>query len=49
MPEKETLERAREAEREGKAPSTQAGAFVEEEIRHIREHTERARPSRRSP
>ena len=29
MPEKKTLERARRAKREGKAPSTQAGAFVE--------------------
>src|SRR5215813_11136540 len=37
MPEKETLERAREDKREGKAPSTQAGEFVREEIDHIRE------------
>ncbi|MGZ6359939.1 MAG: DUF6496 domain-containing protein [Bdellovibrionota bacterium] len=37
MPEKETLERAREDEREGKAPSTQAGEFVKEEMDHIRE------------
>jgi len=29
MPEKETLERARQDEREGKSPSTQAGEFVE--------------------
>ena len=28
MPEKETLERAREDAREGKSPSTQAGEFV---------------------
>ena len=28
MPEKETLERAEEDKREGKAPSTQAGEFV---------------------
>ena len=36
MPEKETLERAREDKREGKAPSTQAGEFVREEMDHIR-------------
>jgi len=37
MPEKETLERAREDKRAGKSPSTQAGEFVREEIHHIRE------------
>src|SRR5690349_5989772 len=37
MPEKETLRRAREDKREGKAPSTQAGEFVREEMHHIRE------------
>jgi len=37
MPEKKTIERARKAKREGKAPSTQAGEFVHEEIEHIRE------------
>ena len=37
MPDKETLERAREDAREGKSPSTQAGEFVREEIHHIRE------------
>ena len=37
MPERKTLERARKAKREGKAPSTQAGEFVREEIEHIRE------------
>jgi len=36
MPEKETLERAEQDKREGKAPSTQAGEFVKEEIDHIR-------------
>src|SRR5207253_6904652 len=50
MPEEETLERAREDEREGKSPSTQAGEFVREEMEHIREgNTARARPSKRSP
>jgi Family of unknown function (DUF6496) len=37
MPEKETLERAREDAREGKSASTQAGEFVREEIHHVRE------------
>jgi hypothetical protein len=37
MPEKKTMERARSAKRAGKAPSTQAGAFVKEEIDHVRE------------
>jgi hypothetical protein len=37
MPEKETIERAREEAREGKSPSTQAGEFVREEMHHIRE------------
>jgi hypothetical protein len=36
MPEKKTLERARRAKREGKAPTTQAGAFVGEEMRHAK-------------
>ena len=37
MPEKETLRRARRDKRQGKAPSTQAGEFVREEIHHVRE------------
>lgn len=37
MPEKKTLERAAKAKREGKSPSTQAGAFVKEQIDHVRE------------
>src|SRR5437762_3722022 len=37
MPEKETLERAKEDKAEGKAPSTQAGEVVREEIEHVRE------------
>ncbi|MBI2816769.1 MAG: DNA-binding protein [Acidobacteria bacterium] len=36
MPEKRTLERARKDKRQGKAPSTQAGEFVKEEMEHIR-------------
>lgn len=37
MPEKETVERANEDLREGKAPSTAAGEFVREEVEHVRE------------
>jgi hypothetical protein len=37
MPEKETIKRASKAKREGKAPSTQAGEFIREEMHHIRE------------
>jgi hypothetical protein len=36
MPEKRTIEKARKAERAGKAPTTQAGEFVREEIHKIR-------------
>jgi hypothetical protein len=48
MPEKKTLERAREAAREGKAPTTQAEAFVAEEIRHVREGKHGARSARQA-
>lgn len=37
MPEKKTIERARRKQREGKAPATQAGEFVREEMEHARE------------
>src|SRR4026207_1475363 len=43
MPEEEAIERAREDEREGKSPSTQAGEFVREEMEHIREGEHGAR------
>lgn len=43
MPEREVIERAREDEREGKAPSTQAGEFIREEFHHIREGKHGAR------
>jgi hypothetical protein len=36
MPTKSTVRQARQAKREGKAPTTQAGEFVQEEIRHVR-------------
>ncbi|MGA8909248.1 MAG: DNA-binding protein [Acidobacteriaceae bacterium] len=41
--ERETLEKAKEDLREGKAPSTAAGEFVREEIDHVREGRHGAR------
>jgi predicted SPOUT superfamily RNA methylase MTH1 len=43
MPEEEAIEGAREDEREGKSPSTQASEFVREEMEHIREGEHGAR------
>ena len=36
MPEKQIIRRARQDAREGKAPTTQAGEFVREEVHHVR-------------
>ncbi len=36
MPRRRSVQRARRAAREGKAQATQAGAFVGEEIQHVR-------------
>ena len=43
MPEKRTVERARRARRAGKAPTTQAGEFIREEIHDIRQGKHGAR------
>jgi hypothetical protein len=48
MPEKRTIEKARRAKRAGKAPSTQAGEFVREEIREIRRGKHGARSPRQA-
>jgi len=48
MPEKETIERARQDRREGKAPTTQAGEFVREEIEHVREDKHGARSTKQA-
>ena len=48
MPEKQTLRRARKAKREGKAPSTQAGEFVREEIEHVRRGKHGARSTKQA-
>jgi hypothetical protein len=37
MPGKDVISRAKRDAKQGKAPSTQAGEFVREEIRHVRE------------
>jgi hypothetical protein len=46
MPEKRTLKLARKAHREGKSPSTQAGEFVHEEIKHVRKGKHGARSTK---
>jgi hypothetical protein len=48
MPEKRTIERARKDAREGKAPTTQAGEFVREEMDHIREGKHGARSAKQA-
>jgi Family of unknown function (DUF6496) len=48
MPEKRTIEKARKAKRAGKAPTTQAGEFVREEIEHIRRGEHGARSTRQA-
>jgi len=48
MPEKRTLARARQDAREGKAPTTQAGEFVREEMDHIRQGKHGARSAKQA-
>jgi hypothetical protein len=48
MPEKETIRRAKQDKAEGKAPTTQAGEFVREEIEHIRERKHGARSTKQA-
>ena len=48
MPEKKVRERAREDARQGKAPSTQAGEFVHEEIEHVRQGKHGARSTKQA-
>lgn len=48
MPEKKTRQRARAARRAGKAPSTQAGEFVREEIEHVKRGKHGARSRRQA-
>jgi hypothetical protein len=46
MPERKTIERVRKDAREGRAPSTQAGEFVREEIEHVRQGKHGARSTK---
>jgi hypothetical protein len=48
MPERDTIRRAKAKKRQGKAPSTQAGEFVREEIHHIREGKHGARSTKQA-
>jgi hypothetical protein len=48
MPEKRTIEKARQAKRKGKAPSSQAGEFVREEMHHIRQGKHGARSAKQA-
>jgi hypothetical protein len=48
MPEQETLRRARKDKEEGKAPTTQAGEFIREEMDHIREGKHGARSTKQA-
>jgi hypothetical protein len=48
MPDKTTLQRAKKDKREGKSPTTQAGEFVHEEIKHIREGKHGARSAKQA-
>ncbi len=48
MPERKTIKRARQAKREGKAPTTQAGEFVREEMEHVRKGKHGARSTKQA-
>lgn len=48
MPEKKTVQRARRAKSQGKKPSTQAGEFVREEIKHVRKGKHGARSTKQA-
>ncbi len=48
MPEKTTVKRARADKRAGKAPTTQAGEFVREEMHHVREGKHGARSTKQA-
>ena len=48
MPDKRTIEKAREDKREGKSPSTQAGEFVRAEIDKIRQGEHGARSTKQA-
>jgi len=48
MPEKQVRQRAKKDAREGKAPTTQAGEFVHEEIEHVKQGKHGARSAKQA-
>src|SRR6186713_780910 len=48
MPEKRTIEKAKQDLQEGKSPTTAAGEFVREEMEHIREGKHGARSTKQA-
>lgn len=48
MPERKTLERAGKAKRQRRAPTTQAGEFVHEDMEHVREGKHGARSTKQA-
>ena len=48
MPERETIRKARQDLRRGRAPSTAAGEFVREEMHHVREGKHGARSTKQA-
>jgi hypothetical protein len=48
MPEKETVQKAKQDLKEGKSPTTAAGEFVHEEIEHVREGKHGARSTKQA-
>ena len=48
MPEKQTVQKAKEDLRKGKSPTTAAGEFVREEIEHVREGKHGARSTKQA-
>lgn len=48
MPERKTIQRAKQAKKRGQSASTQAGAFVREEIEHIRDGKHGARSAKQA-
>lgn len=48
MPEREAIKHAERDRRQGKAPSTEAGEFVREEIEHVREGKHGARSTKQA-
>lgn len=48
MPDRKTMERVAADKRQGKAPTTQAGEFVREEMHHIREGKHGARSTKQA-